>query len=74
MKNYSKTPGKKVMDALYEGFIYLTEEIDNIEEKEWLIPAIQSNLHSYVKGEIKGYVPREIVDKCVNLIFYSFRI
>ena len=55
-----------------EGFEYLTAEIDNIEMKERLIPTIQSHLHSHAERELKGIVPREIVDKYVNLIFLTF--
>ena len=69
MNRYSNTYGKKLINVMAEGFEYLTAEI---EMKERLIPTIQSHLHSHAERELKGIVPREIVDKYVNLIFLTF--
>ncbi|MCP4498689.1 MAG: hypothetical protein GY822_01830 [Deltaproteobacteria bacterium] len=72
MKTYNETYGKKLIDSLHNNLNYLLEDIENIEDKEFLIISIQSNLHHLVEIELKGTVPREIVNKYVNLVFLSF--
>lgn len=72
MNNYSTTYGKKIMDCMSNNINYLLSDIDEIEEKEFLIPSIQCNLHNICELELKSSVPREIINKYVNLVFLSF--
>ncbi len=72
MNNYNETYGKKIIDSLHNNLNYLVEDTENIEEKDFLITSIQSNLHNIVELELKSIVPREIVNKYVNLVFLSF--
>ena len=72
MNEYSTTHSKKIMATLNSYFEYLVEDIEDIEEKDYLKDGIISHLKTAILKEVGQEVPSEIIRRYVNLVFLTF--